>query len=138
MKMNQMKNVMEQIDWGLFLKQKEWLYSQQCHLERWYGAEAGVLPEGILNLMDCLQNVWEEKEISIASQLCEEQDDMENSYWYEEVWTDEDLVIALENAGVDVTEENVEKLKQECLNIFNDKSERNEMLTNRARSIFDT
>ena len=97
MKMDQLKNVMEQIDWGLFLKQKEWLYSQQCHLERWYGIRAADLPEGILNLMDCLQVAWEESQESF--QLSEKQDDVENSYWYKEAWNDEDLRAALEMQG---------------------------------------
>ncbi|MCD8076037.1 MAG: hypothetical protein LUF27_13615 [Lachnospiraceae bacterium] len=136
MKTDQLKNIMGQIDWELFLKQKEWLYSQQCHLERWYGTRAAVLPEGILNLMDCLQNSWEES--MEGFQLSKESDDVGNSYWYKEVWTNENPRIALENAEVEVTEENVGKLQQECLHIFDDKSERNEMLANRARSIFDT
>ncbi len=48
-----------QIDWKLFIKQKEWLYSQQCYLEKWYGTEASALPEGILNMMDRIQEAWE-------------------------------------------------------------------------------
>ncbi|MCC8106882.1 MAG: hypothetical protein LIO99_12930 [Clostridiales bacterium] len=136
MNMDQLKNVIEQIDWGLFLKQKEWLYSLQCHLERWYGTRAAAFPEGILNLMDCLQDAWEESLESFP--LSEKQDNVENSYWYKEVWNDEDLRIALENAGAIVTEENVKKLKQECQHIFDDKSDRNEILADRARSIFDT
>ncbi len=135
MKIDQLKKVMEQIDWGLFLKQKEWLYSQQCYLERWYGTRAAVFPEGILNLMDGLQDAWEGS--MEGCQLSEKQDDVGNSYWYKEAWNDEDLRAALENAGAEVTEENVKKLKQECLHIFDDKSERNEMLANRARSIFN-
>lgn len=39
----------------------------------------------------------------------------------------------MENAEIDVTEENVVKLKNKCRNIFDDKSERNEMLVNAAR-----
>ncbi|MCD8023263.1 MAG: hypothetical protein LUF30_09950 [Lachnospiraceae bacterium] len=115
MKNDRLKNILEQIDWELFLKQKEWLYSQQCYLERWHGTETAALPEEILNLMDCLQDAWEEKEgseDSKGSQFSGKQVDVENSYWYKEVWTDEDLVNALENAEIDVTEDNVEKIKQ--------------------------
>ncbi len=49
-----------QIDWELFLKQKEWLYSQQYYLEKWYGVEAAALPEGILNMMDKIQDAYED------------------------------------------------------------------------------
>ncbi|MCD8105925.1 MAG: hypothetical protein LUF35_13250 [Lachnospiraceae bacterium] len=57
-------------------------------------------------------------------------------FWYEEFWNDEDLEIALENAEIEVTDKNVAKLKQACLHIFDDKTDRNEMLADMARDIF--
>lgn len=57
--------------------------------------------------------------------------------WYTENWYREDLVEALEFLQIPATEENVEKLLDECRHIFDDKSERNEMLVNKAREIFD-
>lgn len=51
-----------------------------------------------------------------------------NEIWYTEIWTNEDLEAALENAAIPVTEYAVEKLKAECLHLFDDKSTRNEML----------
>ncbi|MCD8014390.1 MAG: hypothetical protein LUG99_14670 [Lachnospiraceae bacterium] len=131
MNMNELLKVMNQMDWELFVKQKEWLYSQLCYLEKWYGAEASALPEGILNMMGRIQNVWEMGGIDnngVPKEGC----------WYDELWFDEDLEIALENAEIQVTDQNVARLKRECLHIFDDKSERNEMLADKARSIFDT
>ncbi|MCD7819951.1 MAG: hypothetical protein LUH07_13040 [Lachnospiraceae bacterium] len=60
----------------------------------------------------------------------------ENLFWYEEFWNDEDLEIALENAEIEVTVENVARQKQACLHIFDDKSDRNAMLTDMVRDIF--
>lgn len=56
--------------------------------------------------------------------------------WYTENWYDEDLEYALENAGIPLTDENMKKLKEACAGIFDDKSERNKKLENRAREIF--
>ncbi|MCD8018691.1 MAG: hypothetical protein LUF92_03645 [Clostridiales bacterium] len=52
--------LMEGIEWDLFALQKEWLYSQQMQIEKWYGQEASALPSGILSLMDRIQDAWEE------------------------------------------------------------------------------
>lgn len=60
----------------------------------------------------------------------------EQNAWYIEKWYDEDLIGTLEEIGVTVSEENIERLKLECLHIFDDKSARNEMLADKAREIF--
>lgn len=60
----------------------------------------------------------------------------EQNAWYIEKWYDEDLISALEVIGVTASEENIERLKLECLHIFDDKSVRNEMLADKAREIF--
>lgn len=56
--------------------------------------------------------------------------------WYTENWYVEDLENALEGAGVEVTEENLNKLLLGCQGIFDDKTMRNEMLADKARELF--
>lgn len=56
--------------------------------------------------------------------------------WYTENWYMEDLENALESAGIEATEENLNKLLLGCRSIFNDKTMRNEMLTDKARELF--
>lgn len=119
-RLGELLNVMENVDWDLFEHQKEWLYSQQIQTER-YGHDASDLPAGILNMMDRIQDAWE--------------GEADNPCWYEERWDDEDLRTALENAEIEVTEENVIRLKKECIHIFDDKSERNDMLADMARKV---
>ncbi|MCD7737902.1 MAG: hypothetical protein LUH58_02525 [Lachnospiraceae bacterium] len=121
---NELTKTMRRMDWDLFLRQKEWLYSQQCYLEKWYDVDASAFPEGILNMMDRIQEAWE--------------DESDNPYWYVEVWDDADLEMALENAEVEVTKENVNKLKGRCQHAFDDKSARNEILADMARKLFYT
>lgn len=53
--------------------------------------------------------------------------------WYTENWYDEDLENALINNDMEITRENIEKLKSQCLHLFNDKTIRNEMLEEAAR-----
>lgn len=120
-RLGELLNVMENVDWDLFEHQKEWLYSQQIQTEKWYGHDASDLPAGILNMMDRIQDAWE--------------GEADNPCWYEERWVDEDLRIALENAEIEVTEENMTWLKKECIHIFDDKSERNDMLADMARKV---
>ena len=55
-----------------------------------------------------------------------------NETWNTEIWTNEDLEAALENAGIPTTDYAVEKLKGECLHLFDDKSARNEMLADKV------
>lgn len=55
--------------------------------------------------------------------------------WYTENWYDTDLENALENAGVEVNEENLAAMKEACQKVFDDKSERNEILCHVARTI---
>lgn len=56
--------------------------------------------------------------------------------WYTENWYMEDLENALKSAGIEVTEENLNKLLLGCQGIFNDKTARNEMLADKARELF--
>lgn len=53
--------------------------------------------------------------------------------WYTENWYDEDLENALINNDMEATRENIEKLKLQCLHLFDDKTVRNEMLEEAAR-----
>lgn len=64
--------------------------------------------------------------------------EIEQSAWYVEKWYDEDLINALKGIGVTASKENIERLKLECLHIFDDKSVRNEMLVDKAREIFNS
>lgn len=56
--------------------------------------------------------------------------------WYTENWYMEDLENALKSAGAEITEEKLEKLLAECRSIFDDKTMRNEMLTDKAKELF--
>lgn len=47
------------------------------------------------------------------------------------------MINALKEIGVTASEKNLERLKSECLHIFDDKSTRNEMLVDKAREIFE-
>lgn len=55
--------------------------------------------------------------------------------WYTEVWDNMDLENALKEAGVEVNEGNITAMRELCRHIFDDKSERNERLTNMAREL---
>lgn len=57
--------------------------------------------------------------------------------WYREDWHLEDLEEAIRNAGLEVTQERVDKLLEECHRIFDDKSGRNEMLAQKASELFE-
>ncbi|MCD8122690.1 MAG: hypothetical protein LUE65_10750 [Clostridiales bacterium] len=124
---NELVKIMENMEWDLFQRQKEWIYAQQIQIEKWYGREAAALPMGILNMIDKIQEAWEEKMARADKNPC----------WYEERWYDEDLKTALENAEVEVTVANVTKLRNCCVHIFDDKSVRNEMLVDMARKMSD-
>ena len=75
--------------------------------------------------------------------LCDRVEELEsNSHklsnvWYEEIWTNEDLINALEYRCIDPTEENVLKLRESCKGIFDDNSARNEMIDDKVCSLFD-
>ena len=61
---------------------------------------------------------------------CEKEKD--KSCWYEERWYDEDLENALLYYDVPVNDYTVKLMREKCKHIFDDKSERNEMLQNVA------
>lgn len=48
--------------------------------------------------------------------------------WYEEEWLMEDILDALDSADAPHTERNLEIAVEECRHLFDDKSDRNEML----------
>lgn len=58
--------------------------------------------------------------------------------WYTEAWYDEDLQNALEENGLPDDETHMEALKAACGDIFDDKSDRNCMISETARSLFKT
>lgn len=57
--------------------------------------------------------------------------------WHIEVWYDEDLVASMEKANVEITIENLDRMKAACKSIFEDKTSRNEMLEDKARELFE-
>lgn len=57
--------------------------------------------------------------------------------WHTERWYEEDLVSAMEKAEVPVTRENLDRMKEACKSIFEDKMVRNEMLVDKAKEIFE-
>lgn len=59
-----------------------------------------------------------------------------NAIWYREDWYLEDLEEAIRSSGLEVTQERVDKLLEECHRIFDDKSGRNEMLAQKVSELF--
>ena len=45
--------------------------------------------------------------------------------------------LGIRSTGLEVTQERVDKLLEECHRIFDDKSERNEMLVQKASELFE-
>lgn len=60
----------------------------------------------------------------------------EEKPWYIEKWYDDDLIGALEYRVIEPTDENIEMLRDACKEIFNDKSERNEMIDAKVYELF--
>lgn len=60
-----------------------------------------------------------------------------NAIWHREDWYLEDLEEAIRSTGLEVTQERVDKLLEECHRIFDDKSGRNEMLAQKASKLFE-
>ena len=65
------------------------------------------------------------------------QQEKDKSCWYEERWYEEDLEAALQYHDIPVTKQLVELMKKECMHLFDDKSDRNEMLQNVAEGFKD-
>lgn len=59
-----------------------------------------------------------------------------NKPWFTENWYDEDLEAVLDGEEIPVNAENIQRLKEACEGIFNDKSWRFEMLAVKAREVF--
>ncbi len=57
--------------------------------------------------------------------------------WHVERWYEEDLAAAMEEAKVPVTRENLNKMKEVCKCIFEDKTIRNEILKDKAKELFE-
>lgn len=112
------------IDWQLFQKQKEWLNQQAIQAED-SGCEDNM-PLGILNLMDAIQDMYESGAL----------DSSEDNAWYTEKWYDEDIISILEELEIPATRKNIMRARQRVLRLFDDKSDRNEMLTDAIEDIF--
>ena len=57
--------------------------------------------------------------------------------WYVEKWYDGDLEIALIEAGIPVSDERIAKLRDACTGIFDDLSDRTELLKQKAEELFE-
>lgn len=62
---------------------------------------------------------------------------IDSTCWYVERWMDEDLENALLAINVSPTKDNIRLLREECKHLFDDKSERNEMIRQMAESLFE-
>ena len=62
---------------------------------------------------------------------------LSNMVFGREDWYLEDLEEAIRSTGLEVTQERVDKLLEECHRIFDDKSGRNEMLAQKASKLFE-
>ena len=63
--------------------------------------------------------------------------DLETEIDFTDVDFLEDLEEAIRSTGLEVTQERVDKLLEECHRIFDDKSGRNEMLAQKASKLFE-
>lgn len=83
-----------------------------------------------------LHGFWE-NEFTNGCAVVDVSIDLETVIWYREDWYLEDLEEAIRSTGLEVTQERVDKLLEECHRIFDDKSERNEMLVQKASELFE-
>lgn len=56
--------------------------------------------------------------------------------WYTECWYDDDIIAALEAAGIPATPRSIAAMREACKDIFWDKTYRNEMLRDKAEELF--
>lgn len=56
--------------------------------------------------------------------------------WYTERWYDDDIIDALEAAGIPATPRSIAAMREACKDIFCDKTARNEMLREKAEELF--
>lgn len=56
--------------------------------------------------------------------------------WTSEYWLEGDLISAIESNGIEATPKRIELMKEKCIDIFDDKSVRNEMLIDVAYDLF--
>lgn len=92
-------------------------------LEHDFGEDTKEERENLKKIKDYLQFEF----------LSEDHEDI----WCKEIWTDEDLINALEYRCIEPTEENVSKLREACKGMFDDKSTRNEMIDDKVCELFD-
>lgn len=57
--------------------------------------------------------------------------------WYVEKWYDGDLEVALIEAGIPVSDERIAKLRGACTGIFDDLTDRTELLKQKAEELFE-
>lgn len=114
--------VLNYIDWDLYYRQKEWLARQVAELEP-TGSEAIQYPEGILNFMDQIQDAYELTKTKMP--------------WYTENWYDDAIVKTMKSLKIPVTDANMYRAKRAVKQIFDDKSDREELLIQYIRNEFE-
>lgn len=65
------------------------------------------------------------------------EDSCKENIWASETWTDEDLISALQYRCIEPTEENISNLREACKGMFDDKSDRNEMIDDKVCELFE-
>lgn len=74
--------------------------------------------------------------VSQVIDLSLKKDGDENYIWASETWSKTDLINALQYRLIEPTEENVEKLHQACVGMFDDKTERMEYIDEKVLDLF--
>lgn len=116
-----LSEVLDNIDWDLYYRQKEWLARQVSELEP-TGSDASQYPEGILNFMDQIQDAYELDGADIP--------------WYSEQWYESDIVKAMEELDIPVTPANLLRAKVAVEGLFDNLSNRWEVLLSCIESAF--
>lgn len=119
--------------------------SKNSSMQKWYISECifqlGVALE-IERILDvCFKKNFIEEHVymySIKSYLQRLLTKNEESdyIWASEYWTKEDLIAALEYHDIEPNDQNIEKLLQECIGMFDDKTYRTEEISNKVYKAF--
>lgn len=121
---------------GFIDKEPETWWGVQTHVTDRQGRCSGkynpTTKDGKLNF-EWLLEATEENRQKIIDEIYRRA----NAIWHREDWYLEDLEEAIRSTGLEVTQERVDKLLEECHRIFDDKSGRNEMLAQKASKLFE-
>lgn len=96
----------------------------------------GCLENGLCEPEESFESGWNSCMEFVLGVLREDERNHDDGCWYTEKWYKEDLENALKEAMVPVTEDSIREMENECRTIFNDKSDRNEILVSVAERMF--